>query len=119
LRDRIEIERLRLLGHHGANPGEQDRAQPFEVDLVVEGDFGRAVASDELEQAIDYGALVAAARRVVEGTRHRLLESLAGRLCEELLADPRVESVTVALRKMRPPLEADLASVGVRLRRSR
>ncbi|HLI15202.1 MAG TPA: dihydroneopterin aldolase [Acidimicrobiales bacterium] len=117
--DAIEILGLRLLGTHGALPGEQDRPQPFELDLVVEADLSPAAASDELARAVDYGQLVDRAREVVERTRFHLLEALAEAVAGALLADGRVGAVTVALRKLRPPLAADLASVGVRITRRR
>ena len=40
-------------------PREQDRAQPFEVDLDVEADLSVAGASDHLPDTVDYGALAA------------------------------------------------------------
>lgn len=117
--DAIEVAGLRLLGRHGANLGEQAAEQPFEVDLLVEGDFAAAAATDELALALDYGPLVTTVRRIVEETHYRLLEALAARCCDELLVDERVAAVTITLRKLRPPLAADVRSVGVRLRRGR
>lgn len=117
--DRIEVRGLRLLGRHGSNPGEQEQPQPFELDLDVEADLEAAAASDDLSATLDYGRFVEAARRIVETERFSLLEALAAAICEALLEDPRAQLVTVALRKLRPPLAADVASVGVRLTRGR
>ena len=57
--------------------------------------------------------------RVVTGERHRLLERLAQRIAEEALAVAHVpvRSVTVTVRKLRPPVPVDLASAGVRITR--
>jgi 2-amino-4-hydroxy-6-hydroxymethyldihydropteridine diphosphokinase len=61
--------------------------------------------------------LVAAAAAVVTGEQWRLLERLARRVAEAVLAtDRRVAAVTVSVRKLRPPVPADLASAGARLR---
>ena len=70
---------------------------------------------------MDYGAVVAAAERVVAQERHRLLERLATRIADEVLAlDPRIVSVVVTVRKLRPPVPVDVASAGVTItRRSR
>jgi dihydroneopterin aldolase len=116
--DRIELRGLRVLGIHGARPEEQDRAQPFEVDVDVEADLQSAGASDSLTDTVDYGELAAAVQRVVTGERWRLLERLATRVAEELLAaDARVRSVTVTVRKLRPPLPVDLATAAVTVTR--
>lgn len=62
--------------------------------------------------------MVAAIQRIVEGERHRLLERLATRIADDVLAvDPRITSVTVTVRKLRPPLPADLASAAVTITR--
>lgn len=118
--DRIELRGLRALGHHGALPGEQDRAQPFEIDLEIEVDTSRAGETDALADTVDYGTLAAAATRVVTDERWNLLERIAHRVAEEVLAaDARAGGVTVTVRKLRPPVPLDLAAAGVRVSRSR
>jgi len=114
-RDRIELRGLRVLGTHGVLPEEQARAQPFEVDLDLEADLRPAGRSDQLADTVDYGALAEQVAAVVSGERHALLERLAARIADTVLDDRRVTSVTVTLRKLRPPVALDLASAGVRV----
>jgi len=114
-RDRIELRGLRALGTHGVLVEEQGRAQPFEVDLDVEADLRAAGRSDRLADTIDYGELAERVAAVISGERHALLERLAERIAETALQDRRVTSVTVTLRKVRPPVPLDLASAGVRV----
>jgi len=115
--DGIELIGLRLLGHHGALPGEKDRAQPFGLDIFVETDIAAAAESDDLADAIDYGGLVRRAAEIVEGESFSLLEALASAVADALVAVDGVESVTVTVRKLRPPVQADLQSAGVRVSR--
>ena len=117
--DRIELRGLRVVGTHGVLAEERDRAQPFEVDLDLSADLRAAGRSDALGDTIDYGSLATAVASVVSGESHALLERLAERIAETALADPRVTSVTVTVRKLRPPVPVDLASAGVRVVRSR
>jgi len=118
--DRIELRGLRVTGHHGALPGEQRRAQPFELDLDLRADLGPARASDDLADTVDYGRVAEVAGRVVAEERHHLLEHLAHRVAGEVLAcDPRLAAVTVTLRKLRPPLAVEGATAGVRVRARR
>jgi dihydroneopterin aldolase len=111
--DVVEIRALRVLGHHGALPGEQDRAQPFELDLTFSYDMSAAGASDDLSDAVNYGDVARRAARVVEQRRFSLLEALAQAVAAEVLTDFRITEVTVALRKLRPPVDLDVASIGV------
>lgn len=103
---------------HGALPEERDRAQPFEVDLDLAADLAPAGASDALDDTVDYGAVAAVVARVVGDERHQLLERLATRITDDVLAlDARITSVTVTVRKLRPPVAVDLATAGVTVTR--
>ena len=132
--DTIQLRGLRVVGRHGLLPEEKERAQPFEVDLDLEVDLSRAGATDALGDTVDYGAVVDAVAAVVAGEHSDLLEHLAERIARAALAaagtvgsgpagsagaGPAVEAVTVTLRKLRPPVAADLASAGVRIHRRR
>ena len=113
---RIEVRGLRVVGVHGVLPEERERAQPFELDLEISGDFAAAATSDRLGDTADYGLLAARAAAVVATTSFSLLEALAHAVATALLeADGRVRAVAVTVRKLRPPLALDLDSVGVRL----
>lgn len=117
--DLIELRGLRALGICGALPEERERAQPLEVDLDLEVDLTAAGASDRLGDTVDYGAVADEVEAVVTSERFTLLERLAQRLCDVVLAHPQVAAVTVSVRKLRPPVPQHLASSGVRLRRVR
>ena len=58
--------------------------------------------------------MTATVAAVVTGEHHQLLERLATRMADDVLAlDARITAVTVTVRKLRPPLPYDLASAGV------
>ena len=117
--DRIELRGLVASGRCGVLPEELDRPQPLEVDIDVDLDLAKAATADSLDDTIDYGAICSIVERVITTERFALLERLADRLAEVVLADERVESVTVVVRKLRPPVPQQLATAGVRLTRSR
>lgn len=103
----------------GALPEEQLRAQPVEVDLDVIVDLAQAGATDALDDTVDYAAIAADVERVLTTERFVLLERLAQRLTEVVLIDERVQAVTVAVRKLRPPVPQQLDTTGVRITRRR
>jgi len=107
------------MGVCGMLPEEQARPQPLEVDLDVSADLGVAGTTDDLDDTVDYAALCSVVERVVTAERFRLLERLAERVAEVVLADDRVDSVTVAVRKLRPQVPQQLATSGVRIVRRR
>ena len=115
--DVISLRGLRVTGTHGVLTEEQSRAQPFEVDLDVHADLRPAGASDDLDDTVDYAALAEAAARIVSAERYHLLERVAERIAEVALGDERVQSVTVTVRKLRPPVPLDLAFTAVTITR--
>jgi dihydroneopterin aldolase len=117
--DRIELRGLHALGICGALDEEQVRPQPLEVDLDVFADLHTPGASDSLDDTVDYGALCDTVERVITEERFVLLERLAERLVQVVLLDERVTKVTVAVRKLRPPVPQHLGTSGVRITRTR
>ena len=117
--DHFELRGLQVLGLCGLLPEEQNRAQPLEVDIDIEADLAPAAASDEVEDTIDYSAICAITERIIRAERFDLLETLAQRLAEAVLADERAVAVTIAVRKLRPPVPHHLDTCGVRIRRDR
>jgi 7,8-dihydroneopterin aldolase/epimerase/oxygenase len=119
--DRIEIRGIRLLGTHGVLPEERTRPQPFEVDADLVVSMVDAGSSDDLADTVDYADVVQRIAAVVGGaTSFMLLEALAAAAADQVLAvDSRVHAVTLTVRKLQPPLSADLSTVGVRITRSR
>lgn len=118
--DVIELRGLRVAGVVGVLPHEQAQPQPLELDLDVHLDLAVAGQSDDLGDTVDYGALCDVAERIVEGTSYALLEALAEHLARELLAaDPRIDHLSVSVRKLRPPVAQQLSTSGVRITRSR
>jgi 7,8-dihydroneopterin aldolase/epimerase/oxygenase len=118
-RDRIELRGLRLVCAVGVPDIERARPQPIEIDLDIVVDAAAAAAGDELAGTADYASALDAVAGVVTGSAFHLLESLAEAVATAVLRDPLVEEVTVALRKLQPPVPYDLATAGVRLTRAR
>jgi dihydroneopterin aldolase len=118
--DRIELRGLRLVAVVGVLPEERTRAQPLELDLDLWADLSAAGRTDMLDRTVDYGAVSDVVAATVEAARPGLLERLAELVAEAVLdADARIEGVTVAVRKLRPPVAHDLHSAGVRISRHR
>ena len=119
-RDRIEIRGLRVLAHVGVPEAERAVAQPVELDIDLEVDLRDAAESDAVADTVDYGAIALVVADLVTTGRFALLERIAADTADAILAhDGRTRGVTVAVRKLRPPVPLDVASTGVRLRRTR
>lgn len=117
--DRISLHGMRFLGRHGVSDEERELPQEIEVDLEVEADLAAASASDDLADTVDYGPLVRICRHAVEARSFRLLESIAGAIATDVLASTAASAVTVRVRKLAVPIDADLDYSEVEIRRER
>jgi dihydroneopterin aldolase len=82
-------------------------------------DLAPAAASDDLADTLDYGALARRATDVVSGEPCDLIETVAGRIAEDVMGDERVHAVEVTLHKPQAPIPLEFADVAVVARRSR
>jgi 7,8-dihydroneopterin aldolase/epimerase/oxygenase len=114
MKAKLLIEQLELHAYHGWYPHEGQFGQAFTIDLALSVDISRAAESDELDDAVDYAALVATTRRLFADERHKLVESAAVALGRGLLIDfPVVQDVHVRVRKTKPPIPERLTAAGV------
>jgi 7,8-dihydroneopterin aldolase/epimerase/oxygenase len=117
--DRIELTGLRVHGRHGVFDFERAEGQDFVVDVALEIDTAPAAASDQLSDTVHYGELAEALAAVIAGDPVNLLETLAARLADTCLADPRVAAATVTVHKPQAPIPLAFADVAVTIRRVR
>lgn len=117
--DRIEVRGLELLVYCGVLPEEQARRQPFLFDLDLHLDLRAAAASDDLDDTADYGTLIDRLADALAAERFLLLERMAGRVAELVFEHTAADGVTVAVRKLRPPVAAHVDTTGVRIHRQR
>jgi dihydroneopterin aldolase len=117
--DRIRIEGMVFEGRHGVHEHEQRNQQPFEVDLELVLDLEPAGRTDDLERTIDYSAVFTTCRRLVETTSFRLIEALAQRIADEVLATYHPDEVIVRIRKPAVDLGGTFRAVGIEIVRRR
>ena len=93
--DRIELRGLTVRGHHGVFDHERRDGQDFVVDITVWIDLATAAASDDLADTVDYGVLAQRAADIVAGPPRKLIETVAGEIADDVMADDRVHAVEV------------------------
>ncbi len=117
--DRITLTGLRVHGRHGVHDYERRSGQEFVVDATVWLDLRAAAATDELSRTLDYSALVQRAAKIVAGDPCNLIETVAARIADDVLADQRVQAVEVTVHKPHAPLPHPFTDVSVTLVRGR
>jgi dihydroneopterin aldolase len=117
--DLIEIRGIRGFGRHGVFAHERAEGQEFVVDVRLELDAREAAASDRLADTVDYGRIAAEVHAAVESDPVDLIETLAERIAERCLADPRVTAVAVSVHKPSAPITVPFDDVVLTVHRRR
>ncbi|WP_026877696.1 dihydroneopterin aldolase [Jiangella gansuensis] len=117
--DRIELRGLTATGRHGWFSHERETGQLFRVDVSLGVDTRAAARSDDLTDTVDYGSLADRVVGLVEGEPVRLVETLAQRIADLCLEDPRVEDAEVTVHKPEAPITVPFDDVTVTIRRAR
>jgi dihydroneopterin aldolase len=97
--DTIALRGIRAYGKHGANPGERDYLQPFDLEIELDVDLSAARASDALADTIDYADLHARIVRSVRTRSFALLERLGATILDDVMADVRIAAARLSIAK--------------------
>jgi dihydroneopterin aldolase len=96
---RLRLRDIRAHGRHGADPGERERPQPFNIDIELEVDLERARRSDQLADTVDYAAIHRRIVEIVGATSFTLLERLADEILADVMRDDRIAAATITIAK--------------------
>jgi dihydroneopterin aldolase len=118
----VFLRDLVLSASIGVHPHEHAAPQRvrINVDLGVEDDGARAlsrsrVGRDQLSRVVDYEKIADTVRGIVAAGHVRLVETLAERIAEACLADPRIHLARIRVEKL--DIFADAAAAGVEIER--
>ena len=115
--DRLTISGIEGFGHHGVFEAERRDGQLFLADLVLAVDTRTAARTDDLQDTVDYGSLVASVVKAIESDPVDLIEKLAERIADTCLEDDRVRSVEVTVHKPHAPVDATVGDIALTITR--
>ena len=118
--DKLCVKNLEIFAKHGVYPEELSLGQKFVVTAELFMDLRRAGKSDELEDSLDYGRICFTIKNFVEKNSFRLIETVAERLAEKLLAEnTSLQKVRLEIKKPWAPVAMHLETISVEIERSR
>ena len=118
--DRIRIEGMVFEGTHGVHEHEQrDAAAVRDRPGARPRPGARRPQRTTSTRTIDYSAVFTTCRGIVETTSFRLIEALAQRIADEVLATYHPDEVTVRIRKPAVDLGGTFRAVGIEIVRRR
>jgi 7,8-dihydroneopterin aldolase/epimerase/oxygenase len=109
------IEGLSVQCVIGVFEWEKQIKQTLVFDLEMAADITKAAAGDDLNFAINYAAVSDTVTEFCHNNTFELIETVAERLCQVLLAQYALTQITMTLRK--PGAVPTATSVGVKITR--
>lgn len=111
----IFLRDLRFHAFHGVLPQERQVGGNFVVDLRVGYPLAQAMASNQVEDTLNYASLYALVEREMQQPS-ALLEHVAGRIAQAIAKNfPQALSIDLTLTKQNPPMGADCKGAGVEM----
>jgi dihydroneopterin aldolase len=106
---------IRVFAHHGVLPQEKERGQDFLIDVEVGLEPSVTPGEDLLSSTVDYAEVVRLVHREATSRRYNLVETLAGKIAETIIAMEGARTVSVTVKKPEAPLPAEAGWVGARV----
>lgn len=117
--DLVAVRGISARGFHGVLEHERREGQTFVVDVGLAVDTRAAAAADDLALTVDYGDVAARVVAAVEDEPVDLVETLAQRIADVVLAVDGVAAVEVTVHKPEAPVGVPFQDVAVTLVRRR
>lgn len=117
--DRLIIKDIRFTAHCGITEEERRYGQGISADVEVTLDLSKATDTDRLEDTVDY---VKIGKRVIatgEKGEYNLIETMAERICRDILNSFNVSEVFLRIRKYPESLDWIKGCFEVEMRRKR
>ena len=118
-KDRITLTGLKVHANHGVFDFERANGQLFIIDVSAWLDLSPAALSDDLGNTVHYGELAEEVVAAVASDPVDLIETVAERVAQVVLAHTPVERVEVTVHKPQAPISVEFADVSVTIERSR
>ena len=115
----ISLDGMRFHANHGCFSEEQVIGTDFIVNLSIEADTSRAQLTDDISSTVNYQEVYNFVASEMSKPSH-LLEHVAHRILERLMVEfPSIQSVSVKVSKLNPPLGGQLDAASVQMEKSR
>ena len=111
----VLIRDLVMLCSIGVHAHEHDAKQRIRINMELDALEGARPIEDDLRNVVCYDEIISAVRRIVDAGHVRLIETLAERIAQLCLSDPRIRRARIQIEKL--DVYADVGSVGVAIER--
>jgi dihydroneopterin aldolase len=115
MKNKINIEGIKLYAFHGCLEEEAKIGANYIVDVYMTTDFSKAAISDDLNETIDYCAIYDISKKQM-GVRSKLIEQVCKRIFDEVVFNFKtITHLKVKVTKLLPPMNGNVEKVSVEI----
>jgi len=115
----IKVKNIRVYAYHGCLDEEGKIGSEYRVDLSVKTDLKKSAKTDKLSDTVDYVHLNKIVKEEM-AIRTKLLETVADKILDRILLEiALVQTVTVSVSKINPPIGGNVAMVTIQMTKTR
>ena len=111
MKDSIVIKNIEVPCLIGINPDEKINPQSIIINLKLFTSFGKSSQSDQIEDTVNYSALVKSIKEFISKSKYNLLETLGDRLAKKILENKKIKEVEIELIKPNALMKSENISV--------
>ena len=116
---KIQVNNIKLYANHGCLNEEALIGSWYRVDIEVDVDLTKSSVSDDLEDTVDYVHLNHIVKEEMS-VRSKLLEEVAKRILDRFFLELNlINSATVSVAKLNPPIGGNVQEVVIILTKER
>ena len=116
---KIQVNNIKLYANHGCLNEEALIGSWYRVDIEVEADLTKSSISDALEDTVDYVHLNHIVKEEM-AKRSKLLEEVARRILDRFFSELKmINTATVRVAKINPPIGGNVQEVVIILTKER
>jgi dihydroneopterin aldolase len=117
--DTIKVKNIKIYAYHGCLAEETKIGSDYLVNVSVRADLSKSAMSDALEDTVDYVFLNQVVKEEM-AVASKLLETVCERILKRFLTEsPLIQTATVAISKLNPPIGGDVEMVTVEMSKTR
>jgi len=111
----IKVTNIRVYSYHGCLNEETKIGSDYLVNVSVTADLSKSAQSDALEDTVDYVFLNQVVKEEM-AVASKLLETVCERILARFIQEsPLIDTATVAISKLNPPIGGDVEMVTVEM----
>ena len=115
---KLNIKGIKIYAFHGHFEEEKKLGGHFIVNLEIGFNSDKVVSTDRLEDTIDYVQVIDIVKEQMKKTKN-MIESAANEILDELFKIELIQSVSIELEKISPPVDANFDKISIELFRTK